>query len=273
LPESPKWVAKRAAGTLQRPSVAKLFSPQFGYTTVITTIMVACSFGVAAGAIWQLPQIVPGLDTVRQHVAEVTKGKPEAEAQKLAGKTKQEIVANYTKAQETGGLLGRFALAMLVTQMASRRKLLRIFLLPGLVVLPLVFWGFSRGHGVVFFSVDISWLPGFHRLSLTMLGVGIAFAGFFTVAQFSFWGNYLPYVYPVHLRGTGEGFAANIGGRMVGTPFTYVTQRIALLPLFAGLMPTAGIAAAAAMVAFSVYLANLVLSFFLPEPPRDLLPE
>ena len=39
----------------------------------------------------------------------------------------------------------------------------------------------------------------------------------FTVSQFSFWGNYLPRVYPVHLRGTGESFAANVGGRMIGT--------------------------------------------------------
>ena len=47
--------------------------------------------------------------------------------------------------------------------------------------------------------------------------MGAFLAGLFTVAQFSFWGNYLPRVYPVHLRGTGEGFAANIGGRMIGT--------------------------------------------------------
>ena len=61
------------------------------------------------------------------------------------------------------------------------------------------------------------------------MGIGIFLAGFFTVAQFSFWGNYLPHVYPVHLRGTGESFAANIGGRMFGTPFAFVTQRLALL--------------------------------------------
>ena len=36
-----------------------------------------------------------------------------------------------------------------------------------------------------------------------------------TIAQFSFWGNYLPRVYPTYLRGTGESFAANVGGRML----------------------------------------------------------
>ena len=46
---------------------------------------------------------------------------------------------------------------------------------------------------------------------------GIFLVGFFTVAQMSFWGNYLPRVYPRHLRGTGESFAANVGGRMIGT--------------------------------------------------------
>ena len=52
-----------------------------------------------------------------------------------------------------------------------------------------------------------------------------AFAvGLMTVAQFSFWGNYLPRVYPTHLRGTGEGFAANVGGRMIGTSAALLAQ-------------------------------------------------
>ena len=54
--------------------------------------------------------------------------------------------------------------------------------------------------------------------------MGIFFAGLFTVGQFSFWGNYLPRVYPIHLRGTGESFAANIGGRMIGTSFALVAS-------------------------------------------------
>ena len=48
-------------------------------------------------------------------------------------------------------------------------------------------------------------------------------AGFFTVAQFSFWGNYIPLVFPLHLRGTGESFAANIGGRVIGTAAAWFT--------------------------------------------------
>ncbi len=273
LPESPKWVAKRVAGTLHRPSIGQIFSPELLRTTIVTTIMVACSYGVAFGAIQQLPQIVPGIDLVKKKVQAATEGKPEAEAKALAARTTQETIANYTKAQETGGLLGRFALAILVVHVVNRRTLLRIFLIPGLIVFPLVFWAFARGHEVVFFSLDVSWLPGFHHVSLSLLGIGIALAGFFTVAQFSFWGNYLPHVYPTHLRGTGESFAANIGGRMIGTPFAYVTQRIALLPIVAGPTPFAKTALVAGAVAFVLILINLVMSCFLPEPKHDMVSE
>jgi MFS family permease len=278
LPESPKWAAKRAAGTLRRPSIAALFSPALQRTTIVATIMVACSYGIAFGAIQQLPQIVPGLDSVREKIKAVTAGKAEADAKTLAAKTTQETVANYTKAQETGGLLGRFALALVVAHVASRRALLRLFVVPGLVLLPLIFWGFSRGHEVVFFSFDMSWLPGFHQVSVSLLGIGIALAGFLTVAQFSFWGNYLPHVYPVHLRGTGESFAANIGGRMFGTPFAYVTQWLAVRFIAApGAAPISESASATALVAagvaFALLLVNFLLSFLLPEPTHDVVSE
>jgi MFS family permease len=273
LPESPKWAAKKAAGTLRRPSIGELFSSELQFTTIITTIMVACSFGVAFGAIQQLPQIVPALDTVKQKVAAATADKPEADVKRITATTTQETIANYTKAQEFGGLFGRFALAMFVAHVVSRRKLLRMFLVPGLVILPLVFWGFARGRETVFFSFDMGWLPGFHTVSVSLLGIGIFAAGFLTVAQFSFWGNYLPHAYPTHLRGTGESFAANIGGRMLGTPFAYVTQHLALLAVIPGGAPPAKIAIAAAMIAFVLFLINLILSFVLPEPKHDMLAE
>jgi MFS family permease len=273
LPESPKWAAKKAAGTLRRPSIRELFSPEFRRTTIVTTIMFACSYGVAFGAIQQLPQILPGLNTVQEKIREATADKPQPEARAIAGRTTQGIVANYTKAQETGGLVGRFALAMLVVHIVSRRKLLRVFLIPGMILLTVIFLGFARGQETVFFGFDISWLPGFHQVNVTLLGIGIFLAGFFTVAQFSFWGNYLPRVYPVHLRGTGESFAANIGGRMLGTPFAFLTQQIALLSFIPGSTPAAKTAVVAAGVAFALYFANFVLSFFLPEPAQEQLPD
>ena len=100
--------------------------------------------------------------------------------------------------------------------------------------------------------------------------VGIFFAGLFTVGQFSFWGNYLPRVYPVHLRGTGESFAANIGGRLIGTSFAYVTTTLASSLSGA---PHVQLAAAATIVAVLVYAGGVLASFWLPEPKGEALPE
>ena len=73
LPESPAWQAKRAAGTLKRPSIGELFAPDLRRTTIITTLMFACSFGAAFGAIQQIPQIIPMLPDVRARVVAETK--------------------------------------------------------------------------------------------------------------------------------------------------------------------------------------------------------
>ena len=74
LPESPIWAEKKHAGTLKRPSVAALFSPEFRRTTIVTTVMFAMSYGAAFGAIQQIPQIVPGLPEVREAVQPVAVG-------------------------------------------------------------------------------------------------------------------------------------------------------------------------------------------------------
>jgi MFS family permease len=268
LPESPKWVERRAAGTLRRPSIRELFSPELKRTTILTTIMVACSYAVAFGAIQQLQQIVPGIDTVQAKMAAASEGKVGPAAAGAAAGVRTVTAANYTKSQEVGGLVGRFALAMLVVQIASRRNLLRAFVVPGLLIVPAAFWLFSRGHERVFVEWDMSWLPGFHHVSISMLGIAIFLAGFFTVAQFSFWGNYLPQAYPVHLRGTGESFAANIGGRMFGTPFAFLTQWVVSTMVEEGAPPPVvalATAKVAAGVALALFLVNLILSFQLPE--------
>lgn len=273
LPESPKWKAKKEAGTLKRPSIGQLFAPELRKTTIVTTLMFACSYGVAFGALQQLPQILPGVDTVRERMAEAAEGKDAAEASIAAGRSRQVITANYTKSQELGGLFGRLALAVVVVYFASRRALLRSFLIPGLITIPLVFWGFHRGAETVYWEGDLSWLPGFHNISISLLGIGIFLAGFFTTSVFSFWGNYLPHVFPVHLRGTGESFAANIGGRMLGTPFAYVTQVIATMGFVPGETPAAKIAIVASGVALTLILSNFLLSFLLPEPASDAISE
>ncbi|HEX2476779.1 MAG TPA: MFS transporter, partial [Lacipirellulaceae bacterium] len=100
LPESPTWHAKKVAGTLKRPSVRALFSPELKQTTIVTTLMFACSYGVAFGAIQQTPQIVPALPEVRAKVAAAAEGKPEAEAKRIRAQTVQGTAAYVTKIQE-----------------------------------------------------------------------------------------------------------------------------------------------------------------------------
>lgn len=236
LPESPMWKQKKAAGTLKRPSFAELFAPQYRTTTIVTALMFACSYGAAFGAIQHLPRIVPGLPEVVN----------------LTRPAQQQMVNAVQGFQETGGLVGRVALAFLAVRILSRRRLLRVFQVPGLLVVPLVFF----------------W-PAV--TSLDLLKWGAALAGFFTVAQFSFWGNYLPRVYPTYLRGTGESFAANVGGRMLGTSAAYVTT--SLSNTMHGGSPAVKLAYAASAVALFVYLCGFLLSFKLPEPARQELPE
>jgi MFS family permease len=260
LPESPAWQAKRAAGTLKRPSLGQLFAPDLRRTTIVTTLMFACSYGAAFGAIQQIPQIVPATPEVRTQLVEAAKGLDAQGAARKRGEIVQSTGAQVTKVQEWGGLTGRFVLAFIVTMVASRRTLIRLFLFPGLVAMPIVF-GYAPHH------------------SLTALEIGIFFVGLFTVGQFSFWGNYLPRVYPIHLRGTGESFAANIGGRMIGTSFAMVTSQLALvMPVDTGSAPAniadaTKMAAAATLVGTTVYVANIILSFWLPEPQQDQLPD
>jgi MFS family permease len=244
LPESPAWKEKKAAGTLRRPSIAALFAPDLRRTTIVTTIMFACAYGAAFGAIQQVQQIVPGLPEVRQ----MTQGLPPPRA----GLITQEVAANVTKVQEIGGLAGRVALAYLAVVIIRRQKLIRLFQVPGLLVMPFTF--------AVAGTTNLNWLY-----------VGMFFAGFFTVGQFSFWGNYLPRVYPLYLRGTGESFAANIGGRLIGTSFAWLTATLAVTPNRA--YAPIKIAYVAAAVGFSVYLVGLIASFWLPEPPKDNLPD
>ena len=231
LPESPAWKEKKQAGTLKRPSIGELFQPKYRRTTLVTAFMFACSYGAAFGAIQHIPRIVPGLDEVRA----------------LARPAQEQAVSSVQFWQEVGGLTGRVLLAILAVRIVSRRRLLRLFQAPGLLILPFVFL-----------------YPALNDLA--MLKFGIFLCGLVTVAQFSFWGNYLPRVYPVHLRGTGESFAANIGGRMIGTFAAVVTTQLAgIMP---GGGPSAQLSHAAALVAFLVYAGGFLASWRLPEPEQ-----
>ncbi|OFW14104.1 MAG: MFS transporter [Acidobacteria bacterium RIFCSPLOWO2_12_FULL_67_14] len=236
LPESPTWRAKKAAGTLKRPSFAALFTPEFRRTTIVTTVMMACAYAAAFGAIQQMPRIVPGLEEVRQ----------------LERTAQEQTISGVQSFQELGGLAGRLLLAYLAAIIISRRRLLWVFQIPGLVLVPLVY-----------FLVP--------SVGLSLAQWGIFLVGMATIAQFSFWGNYLPRVYPTHLRGTGESFAANVGGRMIGTMGALVT--VSLVSSMPGDTLPVRLAYASAVVGTTAYLIGVVASRWLPEPKQEALPD
>ena len=109
--------------------------------------------------------------------------------------------------------------------------------------------------------------------SLNWLKLGIAGAGFLIIAQFSFWGNYLPRVYPTHLRGTGESFAANVGARMFGTSAQALTSYVMAPYVIAALVPTldrtANTAYAAAATALLLMGLGVVMTFWLPQTKEE----
>lgn len=268
MPESPVWAQKKAAGTLKRPSVAELFSPSLRRTTIVTTLMFACSYGVAFGGIQQVQYMIEAMPTYQEKTANITAKDPKATKSAKDAITR-DMTGLYGTFQEVGGLLGRFLLAVLAVYIVSRRNLLRLFLVPCLLIAPLVF-----GYGVLNNRELFSLTFGAKLFQITWFHIGIFFVGLLTVAQFSFWGNYLPTVYPVHLRGTGESCAANLGGRILGTSFALVTSELAGLISFGitGSAPAkeaANMAYAAAAVVGFVLLSGFVLSFFLPEPTPE----
>ncbi|HEX5107042.1 MAG TPA: MFS transporter [Vicinamibacterales bacterium] len=236
LPESPIWAEKKRTGSLKRPSFFLLFTPEFRRTTIVTTIMMACAYAAAFGAVQQMPRIVPGL----------------AEVRVLEPRAQEQTVGVVQSIQEFGGLAGRIALAVLAAVIISRRRLLHVFQVPGLLLLPLVYW----------------LVP---TIGLSLAQWGVAVVGFMTVAQFSFWGNYLPRVYPTFLRGTGESFAANVGGRMIGTFGAQLA--VSLSTLMPGGSVPIRLAYAAAIVGGSAYVIGFIASFFLPEPREEALPD
>jgi hypothetical protein len=236
LPESPVWREKKSSGTLKRPSVVELFRPALRKTTVVSVLLVACSFALASGVTQHTPRMVPGLPEVRS----------------LAPRQVEQAVSGVQLFQELGTIAGRLLFAVLVVRIVAQQSLLRIFLVPGLIVFSCVYF-FAATH------------------SLVLLRCGVFLAALFLNGPFSLWGNYLPRVYPTHLRGTGESFALNIGARVIGASAAVLTTQLA------NVMPGAGAAArlaySAGTVAVLAYLLSLIGSFWLREPEGNQLPD
>lgn len=269
LPESPVWQRKKDAGQLKRPSIAELFSPALRKTTIVTTLVFASSYGLAFGAIQQLPQIIGakaiGSPKESGHPEIIAAAKDAAGApeesdpesglavysgpqKKAAANESDRIVAGVASWQEFGGLTGRALFAVLAVMIIGRRFLLRIFQIPALLIVP-----------GLFLWINYALTTEGASISLTTIKMCIFLAGLVVVAQFSFWGNYIPLVFPMHLRGTGESFAANIGGRIVGTAAAFFAQTLST---------TMPLAKAGAVVAGVYAVVGVIAALWLPEPPQ-----
>lgn len=276
VPESRIWKEKRAAGTLKRPKISALFAPEYRRVTLVTALLSACAYGIAFGALQLTPlRIAPGLPELAEQSKALAPLRKEATALNAEfdkatdadakkeirlklkdNKTKQDPLDREVKEvgntvqfyQEMGGLTGRILLAVFIIIGLSRVAILKIFQVPALIIIPLTyFYLFSQGGS------GFMWAYGL--------------CGLLTVAQFSYFGEYLPKVFPLHLRGTGGSFATNVGGRMIGTSMAVVTTSL-VAPQLAGKGPItpATVAMAAGIVATTIAVIALVVGFFLPEP-------
>jgi MFS family permease len=236
LPESPIWLEKKSKDALNRPSIAALFRPSLRKTTLVTTLLAACLYAVPYGVLQQTPHVVPGLPEVRG----------------LPARQVEQVVGGVQFIAELGTIAGRLLFPLLVVRIALQRRLLRLFLVPAVPVFAWVYF-FAASHGLLF----LKW--GIFASALLMNGT------------FSFLWNYLPWVYPTHLRGTGEGFASNFGGRIFGGAAVLVTTRLAnIIPSTSA---PARMAYSAGTVAALAYSVALVGSCWLREPERAQLPD
>jgi len=281
VPESRVWRERRAAGTLKRPSFAALFAPELLRVTLVTATLSACAYGIAFGALQvTVARVTPGLPELKEQARALAPLRKEAEAlnkqfnalpaedparKEVVGRIKenfgkQKPINDQVKKmsdtvqfhQEMGGLIGRIVLAVLLIVGLRRVILLKVFQIPALIMLPLTYFVFFHQGGQAF---------------LWAYGV----CGLLTVAQFSYFGEYLPKVFPLHLRGTGGSFATNVGGRMIGTSMAFVTTNL-VAPALAGqgpVLPT-HLAQAAGGVALSIAVIGFGVGFLLPEPKAEL---
>lgn len=271
VPESRVWSEKKRAGTLIRPSIGELFSPGLVKTTLVTTGLSACAYASAFGALQLGPLImvtgIPAVNEVKAATPEAVKaaaakvkatseGTPEraaAEKELTLAKTAvpreiKEYRGRMQRWQEIGGLAGRILLAALLVVLPSR-TLLKLFILPGVILFPLTYLKLIHGD-------------------FTFFAIAVFFCGLLTVGQFSFISEFLPRVFPVHLRGTGGGFATNVGGRMIGTMAATFNTEI-LSTMVGGADNAVKVATAAAIIGGAAYAIALVLSFLLPRPHEE----
>jgi MFS family permease len=280
VPESAVWLERKRAGTLKRARLGEIFAPGLLRTTLVTTILSACAYAAAFGTLQvTVTQGVPGLpdlteargriaplnkanQALEKEIKSLAPGSTErAEKEKQFNSNLREIaVINKNEVQprreevqflqEMGGLVGRILLAIGLVAIASKRLLLWLFQVPGLFIIPFVWWWVFPNQ------------PGYFT-------VGVFLAGLCIVSQFSYFGEYLPKVFPVQLRGTGGAFATNVGGRMIGTSAAFLTTNLIAPLITVGSNPFEKVAYAAGVTGLLVFAVGFVASFFLPQPPQE----
>lgn len=236
LPESPMWQEKRSKATLNRPSVTELFRPALRKTTIVTTLLAACLYAIVYGVFQQTPRMIPGLPG----------------AHHLSPRRLEQTVGVVQSIGEMGSLAGRLLFATLIVRIASQKRSLCTLLVLGLIAF---FAVYSRAatHGLV------------------LLKYGIFLCALLMNAPLSLLWNYLPRMYPTHLRGTSEGFAFNVGGRIVGTSaVVFTTQLGNVIP---GTDPATRLAYSAAIVVAVIYALALMANSQLSEPETARLPD
>jgi len=282
VPESAVWLERKRAGTLRRPRFAEIFAPALLRTTLVATTLSACAYAAAFGTLQvTVTQGVPGLSlpdlaearaesepinkanqVLQKEMRELPEDSPEYEAKhkefignlRKVGKINKDKVQPRREEvqfmQELGGLAGRILLAVALLYVVSKRLLLWLFQVPGLLLIPLV-WFYVFPNQPQYFTV------------------GVFLAGACIVSQFSYFGEYLPKVFPVHLRGTGGAFATNVGGRMIGTSAAFLTTNLIAPLLTVGANNFEKVAFAAGVTGVLVFGVGFLVSFFLPQPPLE----
>ncbi len=233
LPESPIWQQRRAAGTLRRTRIRELFEPRLRRVTLISTLLVGCCYALAFGMLQHIPRVVPGLPGVAE----------------LARKGQEQWVSYVHLFVDTGSIIGRLLFVVLAIYIVTRQRMLQAFLALGLVIFPLVFLG-----------------PAMHDIH--EFKYAVLFASILVSAQYSFWGNYLPRMFPLHLRGTGASFGASVGGRVIAPIAAVATTQLSnVVP---GATPSLKLATSMAIVVATFTVIALLVSTRLPEPAPEL---
>ena len=234
LPESPAWRAGHAR-IVRRPQFRELFRVPLRRTTIVTTVLMACAYGLVSGVLQQTPRVVPGLAEVRE----------------LTPRAIEQAVGRVQFTGELGVIAGRLLFAFLVVRVVQQRRLIALFLVPALPLIPLIYLRAST-------------------LSIATLGAAVFIVALLINGPFSQLWNYLPRVYPSRLRGTGEGFTHNVGGRWLGAFAPVLTTQLAnVVP---GVSAATRLAHAVAITAVVLLTIALLASRALPEPVGDALP-